>query len=167
MNKVLKVASASLTGIAFVVLLLVLAITFVDVVGRYFFNSPLTYSVELVQLGMGAIVLCGLPMTTMHRGHVSVDLVEHTLPKPMRSILQIFASFCTCFVLALFAWRLWERAIGFRSDGIGTDVLFLPIWPVVFLMAVAAGVAAIIAATQIMSPGNAHEGPATNTDTHN
>jgi hypothetical protein len=38
------------------------------------------------------------------------------------------------------------------GDGLATDVLFLPVWPVVILMAVAASVAALIALAQMLRP---------------
>lgn len=165
MIKVLNAVTATLTTVAFVVLLLVMAITFIDVVGRYFFNTPLTFSVELVRMGMGLIVLCGLPISTLRRSHVSVDLVEYAFSARGRRVLGILASLCSFVVLVLFAWRLWVRGVGFREDGIATDILFLPIWPVVIVMAVAVAFAAVVAAVQIFRPGLGAANPTTTTDT--
>ena len=57
MENLLKTLSKVLASFACIVLLAVMLITFVDVVGRYFFNSPITFAVEMIQLGMGLLVL--------------------------------------------------------------------------------------------------------------
>jgi TRAP-type C4-dicarboxylate transport system permease small subunit len=71
-----KRISNVLAGFACVVLVGVMMITFVDVVGRYFFNAPITFAVELIQLGVGLLVLFGLALTTLERGHIAVDILE-------------------------------------------------------------------------------------------
>ena len=54
--------------------------TFCDVVGRYVFNSPFTFTVEFTQLSMGLIVYLGVGLTTHDRGHIVVDVVTLRLP---------------------------------------------------------------------------------------
>ena len=81
MENLLKSLSKTLAAFACVVLIAVMLITFVDVVGRYFFNAPITFAVELIQLGMGLLVLFGLAITTLQRGHIAVDVIESLVPE--------------------------------------------------------------------------------------
>ena len=141
-----------LSGIACIELLFIMVVTFVDVVGRFFFNAPLTFAVELVQLGMGLLVMFGLATTTLKRGHISVDLVEGLVQGRGKFLLTIIAAVCGLAFIALMAWRLWDRGLNFMSDGLATQVLFLPVYPVVLLMAIAAAIAAVIAALQVIKP---------------
>ena len=142
-----------LSIIASIALVFIMVVTFVDVVGRFFFNAPLTFAVELVQLGMGLLVMFGLATTTLKRGHISVDLIEGVMRGNVaRALLAMIAAVCGLAFIALMAWRLWDRGLNFMSDGLATQVLFLPVYPVVLLMAAAAAIAAVIAALQIFKP---------------
>ena len=129
-----------------------MAITFVDVVGRYFFNTPITFAVELIQLGMGLLVLFGLAITTLQRGHIAVDIIENLVSKATAKVLAAIAVLCGLIFIGLLAWRLWDRSFRFMDDGLATDVLFFPVWPVVLLMAIAASLAAIVACIQVLKP---------------
>ncbi|MDF1777073.1 MAG: TRAP transporter small permease [Rhizobiaceae bacterium] len=152
MDAFLRLLSRWLAGFACLSLLFVMVVTFIDVIGRYFFNSPLTFGVELVQLAMGLLVLFGMAITTLERRHIAVDLVEGLLPMGGKKLLAgVAALFCSVFI-GLIAWRLWDRGINFLDDGLATDILFLPVWPVVLLMAFAAAVATLVALKQIFRP---------------
>lgn len=139
---------------ACIVLVVVMLITFVDVMGRYFFSAPLTFAVEIVELGMGLIVLFGLAITTLNRGHIAVDLLSGALPPFGNQALKLLASFCGLLFISLMAWRLFDRALNFMNDGLATQILYLPVFPIVFLMSVAALVAAMIAFVQTIFPNN-------------
>lgn len=153
LEKTLTLLSRIFAGIACISLIAVMLITFLDVVGRYFFNAPLTFAVELIQLGVGLIVLFGLAATTLERGHIAVDLIEGVISRGAHIIVAAIAGLCGAVFMALMAWRLWDRGVTFRGDGLATDILFLPVWPVVLLMSVAAALAAVVALVQIVKPG--------------
>ncbi len=153
MHSILKAVSNLFAGLACLALLGIMAITFVDVVGRYFFNAPITFAVELIQLGMGLLVLFGLATTTLQRGHIAVDIIENLVPESIAKLFAAIAALCGLTFIGLLAWRLWDRSFKFMDDGLATDVLFLPVWPVVVLMSVAASLAAIVAFLQVLKPG--------------
>ncbi|WP_299032195.1 TRAP transporter small permease [uncultured Sulfitobacter sp.] len=152
MEALLKNISNALAGFACVILVLVMLTTFADVLGRYFFNAPVTFAVEMIQLGMGLLVLLGLAITTLERGHIAVDIADTLAPPRVRRMFALFASLCGAAFISLIAWRLWDRAMNFRRDGLATDVLFVQIWPVVALMAIAAAMAAAVAIAQLFIP---------------
>lgn len=157
MDSFLKYISKALAGFACIVLVLVMLITFVDVVGRYFFNAPVTFAVELIQLGMGLLVLFGLAITTLERGHIAVDIVDSLVPAMVQRLFAAIAALCGVGFISLIAWRLWDRGLNFFGDGLATDVLFLPVWPVVLLMACAASVAALVALVQVIRPNTGRD----------
>lgn len=148
----LKRMSNALAAFACFILVLVMLLTFFDVVGRYFFNAPVTFAVELIQLGMGLLVLFGLAITTLERGHIAVDIMESLVPKFVQRIFAFVAALSGALFISLITWRLWDRGINFLGDGLATDVLFFPVWPVVLLMSFAAAVAAIVAIVQLVFP---------------
>jgi len=150
----IKRVSNWMAGAASVCLLGLMLITFADVVGRYFFNAPLVFTVEIVELGMGLMLFFGLAMTTLNRGHISVDLITAFLQLYARVWLASFSALIAVIFLGLITWRLWDRAMNFMSDGLATQILFLPVAPVVFVMAIAAGITTVFAVYLLLHPSS-------------
>ncbi len=152
METMIRRISTWMAAGACISLLVLMLITFFDVMGRYFFNSPLTYSVELIELGMGLTIFFGLAITTLNRGHITVDLISASLPLRYQIILMTLSSVAGVVFIGLMAWRLWDRAVKFMSDGLATQILFLPVHPVVFIMSVSAGFSTLIAIYLLIRP---------------
>ncbi len=155
MTKLAERLSQWLANGACLFLILLMLVTFVDVVGRSF-DTPLKFAVEVIQLGMGLVVFFGLAITTLRRGHIAVDLLTGIVPRA-RFFLTRLASLAAVIFISLMAWRLWDRASNFMSDGLVTDILGLPVYPTVFIMALAAGFAALIAVLQLFSRSTAED----------
>lgn len=151
MKKLTESTSQWLANAACLCLIVLMLVTFVDVVGR-FFDVPLKFAVEIIQLGMGLLVFFGLAITTLRGGHIAVDLLAGLLPPLARKVLTRVAALSAVLFIALMAWRLWDRALNFMSDGLVTDVLGLPVYPTVLIMALAAGFATLIAIIHLFAP---------------
>ena len=141
-----------MAGAASICLLGRMLITFADVVGRYFFDAPLVYTVEIVELGMGLMIFFGLGLTTLNRGHIAVDLIAGLVPRVTRAWLAGFSALIAVIFFGLITWRLWDRATNFWSDGLATQILFLPVAPVVFVMATASGITTLFATWLLLHP---------------
>lgn len=136
-----------------VCLLLLMIVTFVDVMGRYFFKSALPFTVETVQVGMGLVVFFGLALTTLDNGHITVDVISSALPRRIGRAFGIVSAICSIAFFSLMAWQLWERTLSFKRDGLTTEILLLPVYPVAFVMALAAAFAALVCIYLVFQPG--------------
>lgn len=154
MQSLIKRISGWMAGAASLCLLGLMLVTFTDVVGRYFFNAPLVFTVEIVELGMGLMIFFGLAITTLNRGHIAVDLITGFVPGFLRIWLVNFSALITVIFIGLMSWRLWDRATIYWSDGLATQVLFLPVAPVVFIMAIAGAVTTLIALYLLLHPSS-------------
>lgn len=67
------------------------ALTFVDVVGRRLFGTPVFGANDITEHLMAVIVFSGLPLLTAQRGHLSIDLFDAWLLRP--------------------GWRPWHKAV--------------------------------------------------------
>lgn len=101
--------AVSLCALSFVV-----GLTVVDVVGRYFLNSPLNGATELTEFGIALTVFSALPAVTWNRGHIAVDLLDRAVPGHWRERSGVLfdAVFAVC--LAALGWRVW--GLGARSE---------------------------------------------------
>ena len=61
LNKLARRIADASSVMACMVLLWLVGLTCVDVVGRYFFNSPLVGATELVQMSMAGIIFFSMP----------------------------------------------------------------------------------------------------------
>ncbi len=137
--------SLALAAVAAAILVLMMTLTFCDVVGRYFLNAPVSFTIELTQLFMGLIVFLGLALTTLRRGHVTVDVIVALLPPAARRVCDVIASLCTLGLFGLLTWLLIDRAATNLADGLYTQLLYLPVFPFALAMALGAGAACLIA----------------------
>ena len=130
----------------------VMSLTVVDVVGRYFLNSPLPGSIELTRVGIAIVVFCALPSLTARRGHVSVDLFESRLPPAMvraseRVFLVLFA-----VGLAVLGWRMYLLGVRSADRGAFTEYLHIPFSVIEYFMALMSWVTAVSALVHAFLP---------------
>jgi len=138
-------------GAALILFSLIL-VTCVDVVGRYFFSSPLSGAFEITELLLAALVFAALPLTTERKEHIEVDLINVVLRGPTQRYLTAFAGLFSAALLATFAWRLAAHAFSAAQDGAVTNALSIPLAPFGYLAAFSCMVSAFIAFTRGVEP---------------
>ena len=132
-----------------VCLLFIMLIMFVDVIGRYLFGMPLTFSVELVELLMGCVITFSLAYTTIVRGHIQVDILNQFIGQMPKKVLLILADFATmCFLLAA-SWQLLRKANSNMNDGSYTQILEWSVHPWLYLMSAAVFFSVLVVMHQI------------------
>ena len=131
----LRHADRALGAVAALTLAAMVLLTCVDVVGRYFFNRPLTGAFELTELSMGLLVFSSLPLVVLRRQHVTVDLFEHAIAARWRRAYDTVVGLIAAGCMAAIAWRIWVRAGEMHGAGETTAVLQLAVYPLVYAMA--------------------------------
>ena len=115
-------------------------LTTVDVIGRYFLDRPLVGAFELTELAMGAMVFSSLPLVTLARQQVTVDLFAGVVPPAWRRVQTVLIDVTAALCLSVIAWRLWQKAIYMAEAGETTATVLVPIYPLVYYMAAMAAV---------------------------
>ena len=82
-------------------------LTFVDVVGREVFASPLSSAPELTAIGLAALVYLGLPRVVARREHITVSLLAALFRGRVDDVRAILVSLLMVALCAILAWRLW------------------------------------------------------------
>jgi TRAP-type C4-dicarboxylate transport system permease small subunit len=96
----------ALAGIAGLMAAAMMAVTTIDVAGRFALNAPLHGAFEATEVMMGLIVFLALPLTTRRREHITVTMFDHLLPERVkRGAALIFGVVCAV-LCGLLAWRL-------------------------------------------------------------
>jgi TRAP-type C4-dicarboxylate transport system permease small subunit len=120
-----------------VALTVIAAVTFGDVVGRYFFHASFPFTVELTQMAMALVVYFGVGLVTHENAHISADVVTLRLPPRLRTLVSAVTNLLALGFLGIMVWRLWWQAEFLLAKGDTTMVWAVPLWPLA--VAVAAG----------------------------
>lgn len=93
-----------------VLLGLMTAITFANVVARYVFNSNILWALELTVFMFGWLVLLGASYAVKKHSHLGVDAIINMTTPPVRRLLALFSvACCLVFLLLLLkgSWDYW------------------------------------------------------------
>ncbi len=110
-------------------------ITCIDVTGRYLFSAPLIGAHEMITLAMGIMIFLGMPLVTMARDHLTVDILGGFLGPVGRRVQQVFVNIFAALTFILFAYLLWFHGIGLAEDLMITQDFEIEQAPFAFLMA--------------------------------
>ena len=141
-----------------VVLFLMMAITAVDVTGRYVLNMPLPGGFEMTELLLAALIYCGLPLVSWRREHIVIDTFDPLFSPRLKRALDIVAEVICAATLSGMGYLIFVRAIRVAEYGDTTTVLKLPLAPIVYLMGVMIVVAALIHISLILVPHGEDDG---------
>jgi TRAP-type C4-dicarboxylate transport system permease small subunit len=119
------------------VLLCMMVLTVSDVIGRYFFNSPVTGAYEITEVMMVTVVFLFIGYTQAQKGHISIDFVIQLLPQKMRMTIDIVTHLVSLFIMLLIAWMNILRCLELMRINEVTPILHFPVSP--FLLIVAIG----------------------------
>lgn len=118
-----------------VVVLMMLTISY-DVIMRYLFGAPTTWSFEINRYMLIMVVFIGGSYTLPSGGHVSVDIFTENIGGKKKILLDTVTSIMAgAYVLifliesSYFTWEAWEQNIK------STEYLAWPLWPIrIFLV---------------------------------
>ena len=125
-----------------VLLILMMGLTFADVIGRYFLNSPIDGAFEVTELMLAILLYCGLPLISLRDGHVTVDLFENAMSMTFKRVRDVIVYLAMAASLVFLAFQLWEKAG--QSSWETTAILLIPLAPLMRFMAISCLVSAVL-----------------------
>lgn len=123
--------------VGLVVLLLMMFLTVGDVVGRKFFDAPISGTFELTTFMLALVVFFSIAYTQVRKGHISIDVVVSRFSKRAQAVIDSITYFLS---LGLFSLVTWQSAVHANRLFEGHNVSGVLSWPVYpFVIAVAIG----------------------------
>ena len=120
-----------------VVLTLMMLITVVDVILR-FFSKPITGTYELVFLGGAIVIGCAIPRTSLDGGHVNVDFAIESLPGMFKKIIMVFTRLLGITFFVLLGWNLFAYGTNLFNKHEVSLTLHVPYYPVAYILGICA-----------------------------
>ncbi|MGO3741007.1 TRAP transporter small permease [Kerstersia sp.] len=140
-----RILEAILDWVAGALLFIMMMVTTVDVIGRYFFHSPLHGAYESNELLLGVLVFTALPRVSWHGTHLTVSMVDSLFSSHGRRIKQGVMDWVSGGILAVLAWQLYLHANGMAEFGDRSNALDFPLAPLAWLIAALTALAACAA----------------------
>jgi len=136
-------ASRSLGVVTAITLFAMMALTFADVWGRYLLRQPVFGGYEVTEFLMGVLIFTALPLLCAREGHVTIDILDHVLPKGVARWQRLAVNVVSAGALGVVSWRLFLQYGTLAANNEVTMTLKIPHAPFALVFALMAAVAAL------------------------
>ena len=99
------------------------------VLGRYFFNRPITGTVDISQYVMIIAVFGSVAYCAVVRGHVSVDLLVSRFPHKAQAITDLITGLAGLALLSFMVWVSADKLMLSWARGEVSLTIGIPAWP--------------------------------------
>ncbi|WP_349370404.1 TRAP transporter small permease [Salinarimonas sp.] len=122
----------------------VVALYVFEVVMRYGFGAPTTWSGEAVQYALAVLIFCALPDVTRRGAHVAIDIVPESLPPKAALWLGRATTLIAAAACVAAGWVVAGEAMRQLERGVMTNAANpIPRWPITAVIALGFGSAAL------------------------
>ena len=125
--------SATASGL---VLLFLAVLTFCDVFGRRFLNSPVTGTIELVEIGMALVAFLAMPRAFFLNANVSADFINNLNLGKFKTYLVILKFVLMLTIMSFMAYATTLTSYKFMNNQRDTIDLELYFYPFYFICAI-------------------------------
>lgn len=126
MEKLRKALNGVLNVLAGGSMAVMVILTTYQVIVRYIFNSPSTWSEELVGYLFGWSTLFGATIVSGERGHMNIPILIDRFNPPLRKAFHIFgeviAFVFSATILVFGGWQVSNLAMGQQTSSLGVAV---------------------------------------------
>jgi len=137
--------------IAAICLFGMMALTFVGVVARYFFDRPIAGSEEIQSFLLGFIIFGGIPLVTYHQRHIAVRSFAALLKGRLLFMQRVFVLFLTGLGFGFMGYLLFLQGVELQQDGTLSTFLNIPEAPFAYAFAALMEVAALVAVALLVA----------------
>lgn len=103
-------------------------LTTISVVGRAFFNSPVTGDFELIAIGTGVCVFAFLPYCHLTKQNVLVDFFLNSAPNRVKCFFDLIGNFIFTVIIAVMTWRMYLGGWDLFEVDEMTLIMEIPRW---------------------------------------
>jgi TRAP-type C4-dicarboxylate transport system permease small subunit len=135
LNKVLTFVCARIGDLATIIIIPMGVLIVLAIILRRFFNSPLTFSYEIVQLSFSLIVFSAIAFTTSVGRHISIDVLTSRFSASYQRIVLICTDSLSAILFGLIGWRNIVHGVRVWERGSVTGILEIPYYPFYFFAA--------------------------------
>ncbi len=131
-----KATDAALACSMYLLYPAILIVILIDVVGRNFFATPLSWAIEGSGLFLIGAIFLAAPKVELNRGHILLDILYANYPKKTKLLCDLLTRTVACLWMAAATLRSSvEIHTAFILQESGTDFRY-PFWPMRLIMTI-------------------------------
>jgi TRAP-type C4-dicarboxylate transport system permease small subunit len=134
--------------IAGIILLVMMGLTFADIVLRHL-GRPIVGAYEVVAFLGVAVIAFALPRASVLKAHVYVDLLIDKLPAKTRRVMNVITRILVFCMFLMAAWYFILMGKNYMATRTVTMSLKVPFYPVVFALAASCIVQCLVSLCEI------------------
>jgi TRAP-type C4-dicarboxylate transport system permease small subunit len=112
----------------------------IDIILRRFFDRPLSFSFEVIQIGMVVVVFGSISYSSTLDRHVGIDILVTKFSQRTRHVLSLASGLLSTCLFGLICWQSVMQGIQVMQRGTFTGILEIPLYPFYFIIAVCSGI---------------------------
>jgi TRAP-type transport system small permease protein len=140
LGRIANPMSRAMSGVGAGVLVLMMFLTAMDVLLRYFLNRPISGAMEITQYMMLIVVVSGLAHCTVEKSHIRVEVLIERCPPKVQTMLYAFTSLLSLGLFSLITRQAVVYAGFFLDANLTSPVLFIPAYPFAIILALGTAV---------------------------
>jgi TRAP-type C4-dicarboxylate transport system permease small subunit len=118
-------------------MILMMAITCIDVVGAKVFKTPILGALDIVQLSQIVAIAFAASMTLILGRHVQVEFFHKLLPQRVRAVINTIVLLVVFLFFVVIIWQICVLAYSFQISGEYSMTAYIPYYPFVYALALA------------------------------
>ena len=126
-----------------------MGITVIDVILRYFFNSPIFGARDVSKLILLTAVALSVAYSARTGGQVSIELFSDMMGPRIIRWTEVFVRFIAIVMLFFLAWRLWVSGLNASEFGEASLALEIPFRPFYFILSLGMLLYAVVLIVEI------------------
>lgn len=127
----LQKASKWLAVVAGIALTFMMLLTVADVTMRAF-GMPFMGTYEVVSLTLGLVIGFSIPLVSLNKQHVYMDMLVNSLSKRNKALMHILTRILNIFLFVLIGCALFIIGNEYRLSGETSPTIMLPFYPMAF-----------------------------------
>ena len=117
-------------------MLLMMAITCIDVVGAKVFNWRLPGSIDIVMLAQLVAIAFAAGITLINGRHIQVEFFTNLLSERLQNIIDSIVWFTVLILFSIIIWQIGLLGYSFQTSGEYSATIYIPYYPFAYGIAV-------------------------------
>ena len=128
MNKLLQCLDTAISRIGACLLIMLIIISFLQVVFRYCFNNALSWPEEVCRYLFIALAYAGAVLTMRSNGHLRVDVALSFSGPTMKKIFNIITQICSIFYCGACAYLSYDMMLEVKDMEQHASSIDMEVW---------------------------------------
>jgi TRAP-type C4-dicarboxylate transport system permease small subunit len=115
------------------------------------FYIPIRGTFELMGFAGAIVTAFALSYTQSAKGHISVDVLVNTYPKPLKRMISIINHGVCCLFFVIASWHIVQKALILKNAGELSETLRIIYYPFTFAVAFGCLILALVLFTDFLT----------------